>query len=126
MNPSGSLAAPTAAPQSADLVVPFVFSASVNASQNVTVYADTLSENIVEDYVVNLHVPIATLNNVFSFRATETNASGGASGAASALGVTNLSLDFTGLASNVPAVAASQAHLSWFIFLSTDVKIEKV
>jgi hypothetical protein len=121
MNPSGSLAAPTAAPQSADLVVPFVFSASVNASQNVTVYADTLSENIVEDYVVHLHVPIATLNNVFSFRATETNSTGGANGAASALGVTNLSLDFTGLASNTPAVAAWNSSFDYLVSLAGNV-----
>lgn len=104
----------------AELVVPLVFNASVNASQAVTVYADTLSENIGEHYTVNLYVPILTLKDVFSFRATETNASGGAGGAASPLGVTNLSLDLTGLAS-VPAVAAWNSSFDYHVSLVSNI-----
>ena len=115
------MSGPSDNPFTAELVVPLVFNASVNASQAVTVYADTLSENIGEHYTVNLYVPILTLNNVFSFRATETNASGGAGGAASLLGVTNLSLDLTGLASNVAAVGAWNSSFDYHVSLVSNI-----
>jgi hypothetical protein len=94
--------APTASDALTNLVVPIMFSAAVNASQQVVVYADTLGDSITANKLVNLHVPIAKLNNVFKYSIREGNSS---NPAASTLGAYNLALDFTTLGYDASSVA---------------------
>lgn len=120
LSPDTAQIAPTASDALTNLVVPIMFSAVVNANQEVVVYADTLGDSITANKLVNLHVPIATLNNVFKYSIREGNSS---NPNPSTLGAYNLSLDFTTLGYNASSVAKWNNSFDFYVGQTPDTAL---
>lgn len=54
-----------------EIVVPWVFTANATGSQNVVLYGEDITDNVVADYTINLNIPVADLNGVFTYTQPE-------------------------------------------------------
>jgi len=105
------------------LIVPQLFEQSIDASSEITVYYEDLTASVSVRKTFNFDIPVAVLNNVLSFDATEANSASGTIGASNVM-VNLRPLSAEASLSDFAAQLDSGAHWSASLTPSEDTVVD--
>jgi hypothetical protein len=105
------------------LIVPQLFEQSIDASSEITVYYEDLTASVSVRKTFNFDIPVAVLNNVLSFDATEANSASGTIGASNIM-VNLRPLSAEASLSDFAAQLDSGAHWSASLTPSEDTVVD--